>query len=123
MHRVLFLLLAGLVASVSAHAKDRPVTFCLEDGEGGHAKRGMVLVWSDELEIVRDAENAFKIGSDGCVEISQLRWNNVDFTLTAWVSLNYEARAPGFYHSPGSVRISKKKKRNTKVLMMERKQP
>jgi len=116
------LALGWTLLPTAAQAKDRSVTFCLEDGEGGSARRGHVLVWSDELEIARDAENAFKIDDTGCVEVESLRWNDVDFPLKAWMSLNYEVQAPGYYQVPGTHRIKKKKKRNTKVIMLERKQ-
>lgn len=116
----LFLLVA---MPATALAGDRPVTFCLADGEGGHAERGRIHVWSEQLEIPRDNENAFKTDETGCVEIPALQWNGVPFPLKAWVTIDYEATAPGFYPAKGSVRIDKKKKANTRSVMMERKAP
>jgi len=115
------LLLALLLVPAAAQAKDRTITFCLEDGAGGSPKRGHVLVWSSELEIAKDAENAFKIDSTGCVEIASLQWNGVAFPLKAWMSVDYEVVAPGFYDVPGVLRISKKKRDNEKVILLERK--
>lgn len=115
------LLLALLLIPAAAQAKDRTVTFCLEDGEGGSPKRAHVLVWSTELEIQKDAENAFKVDETGCVEVPALQWNGVAFPLKAWMSVDYEVVAPGFYDVPGIFRISKKKRDNTKVILLERK--
>lgn len=114
-------LVTTLLLALPAAAKDRPLTFCIEDGEGGVAQRAIVFVWSEELDIARDAQNAFKVGKDGCVEIEALSWNGVTMPITAWMSLNYEVQAKGFYDVPGTLRVDKRKKRNTKTVMLEKK--
>ena len=43
------------------------------------------------------------------------------FPLKAWMSVDYEVVAPGFYDVPGVLRISKKKRDNEKVILLERK--
>lgn len=119
--RAAALLIFALAWPAVGHAKDRPLTFCLEDGEGGSPKRGMVTLWSEKLGIERDAENAFKVDREGCVEVTSLAWNGARFPLQAWLSVTYEATAPGFYPVTGTVQIAKKKRRNTKIVLMERK--